>query len=157
MVVGCITHTNSHTHTQTHSGGVLAQVRAARNDPTVKAVVLRVESPGGDALASDIMWREVHQVGEEGGVLGRVGGVMRISDPRCTSTCNSPFHIPVHTHSPTARPHQTCSGLSGRCCRQWWLHACHGSQCDCGRGVDDCWEHWCGEQQVQPRGVLLLF
>ncbi len=32
---------------------------AARTDDSVKAVVLRVNSPGGSGLASDMMWREV--------------------------------------------------------------------------------------------------
>lgn len=34
------------------------QIRAARLDTTIKAVVLRVNSPGGSALASDVIWRE---------------------------------------------------------------------------------------------------
>ena len=34
-------------------------IRQARMDDKVKAVVLRVNSPGGSALASDVMWREV--------------------------------------------------------------------------------------------------
>ncbi len=34
-------------------------IRDARTDSTVKAIVLRVNSPGGSALASDVMWREV--------------------------------------------------------------------------------------------------
>ena len=34
-------------------------IRCARLDSTVKAVVLRVNSPGGSALASDVIWREV--------------------------------------------------------------------------------------------------
>jgi protease-4 len=34
-------------------------IREARLDDDVKAIVLRVNSPGGSALASDIMWREV--------------------------------------------------------------------------------------------------
>jgi protease-4 len=34
-------------------------IREARLDTTIKAIVLRVNSPGGSALASDIMWREV--------------------------------------------------------------------------------------------------
>ena len=34
-------------------------IRKARNDDKVKAVVLRVNSPGGSALASDVIWREV--------------------------------------------------------------------------------------------------
>ena len=34
-------------------------IRKARKDDKVKAVVLRVNSPGGSALASEIIWREV--------------------------------------------------------------------------------------------------
>jgi len=34
-------------------------IRKARMDDKVKAVVLRVNSPGGSALASDVIWREV--------------------------------------------------------------------------------------------------
>ncbi|HEX5001377.1 MAG TPA: signal peptide peptidase SppA [Bacteroidia bacterium] len=34
-------------------------IRKARLDDHIKAVVLRVNSPGGDALASDVVWREV--------------------------------------------------------------------------------------------------
>ena len=34
-------------------------IREARLDSNVKAIVLRVNSPGGSALASDVMWREV--------------------------------------------------------------------------------------------------
>ncbi len=38
---------------------IAEQLRKARNDKKVKAVVLRINSPGGSALASDVMWREV--------------------------------------------------------------------------------------------------
>jgi protease-4 len=34
-------------------------IRKARLDENVKAIVLRVNSPGGSALASDVIWREV--------------------------------------------------------------------------------------------------
>jgi protease-4 len=34
-------------------------IKEARLDKNVKAIVLRVNSPGGSALASDVMWREV--------------------------------------------------------------------------------------------------
>ena len=34
-------------------------IRKARLDDKVKAVVLRISSPGGSALASDVMWREI--------------------------------------------------------------------------------------------------
>lgn len=34
-------------------------IRAARRDSSIKAIVLRVNSPGGSGLASDVIWREV--------------------------------------------------------------------------------------------------
>jgi len=34
-------------------------IRLARNDSSVKAIVLRINSPGGSALASEVIWREV--------------------------------------------------------------------------------------------------
>src|SRR5262249_46976051 len=33
-------------------------IRQAERDKTVKAIVLRVDSPGGSALASDLIWKE---------------------------------------------------------------------------------------------------
>jgi protease-4 len=36
-----------------------AAIKKARKDSAVKAVVLRINSPGGSALASDVIWREV--------------------------------------------------------------------------------------------------
>ena len=38
---------------------IAAAIREAREDSTVKAIVLRVNSPGGSGLASDVIWREV--------------------------------------------------------------------------------------------------
>lgn len=40
--------------------------RKIRKDENIKAVVLRVNSPGGSALASDIMWRELKLLKEAG-------------------------------------------------------------------------------------------
>lgn len=36
-------------------------IRQAEKDRTVKAIVLRVDSPGGSALASDLIWNELNQ------------------------------------------------------------------------------------------------
>ncbi|MEY9213630.1 signal peptide peptidase SppA [Thermobifida halotolerans] len=41
------------------SDTVAAAFRAARQDPQVRAVVFRVDSPGGSYTASDVIWREV--------------------------------------------------------------------------------------------------
>lgn len=41
------------------SDKLAAAIREARKDKKVKAIVMRVNSPGGDALASEEIWREV--------------------------------------------------------------------------------------------------
>jgi protease-4 len=46
------------------SDTVVKHLRQAADDPTVKAIVLRVDSPGGSALASDLIWRQVSRVGK---------------------------------------------------------------------------------------------
>ncbi len=43
-----------------------ATLRSLRRDPAVKAVVLRVNSPGGSALASECIWREVDEMSRSG-------------------------------------------------------------------------------------------
>ena len=44
---------------------VVKLLKKVRKDDRVKGVVLHVNSPGGDALASDLMWREVELLGRE--------------------------------------------------------------------------------------------
>jgi protease-4 len=41
---------------------LVEQLKRARKDPSVKAVVLRIDSGGGDGLASDIIWNETVKV-----------------------------------------------------------------------------------------------
>src|SRR5215470_6778831 len=41
------------------SDSITSALRAATNDPHVKAILLRVDSPGGSYVASDAIWREV--------------------------------------------------------------------------------------------------
>jgi protease-4 len=48
------------------SDTVAAAFRAAREDDRVRAVVFRVDSPGGSAVASDTIWREVVVTREAG-------------------------------------------------------------------------------------------
>lgn len=47
------------------SDTVAGAIRKAREDSEIKAIVLRVDSPGGSALASDIIWREVNLAKKE--------------------------------------------------------------------------------------------
>jgi protease-4 len=51
---------------QVGSDSVGAALRAATRDENVRAVVLRVDSPGGSAVASETIWREVCRVREAG-------------------------------------------------------------------------------------------
>ena len=48
-------------------------IEAAGDDPEVRAVVLRIDSPGGSALASDQMWRAVMRVRESKPVVVSMG------------------------------------------------------------------------------------
>ena len=41
------------------SDTILRYLRTARADNSVRAIVLRIDSPGGSAVASDVIWREV--------------------------------------------------------------------------------------------------
>ncbi|MFM7054800.1 MAG: signal peptide peptidase SppA [Bacteroidota bacterium] len=50
-------------------------IREVRTDDKVKAVVLRVNSPGGDALASDIIWREMELCRKAKPVIVSMGDV----------------------------------------------------------------------------------
>ncbi|QIN79123.1 signal peptide peptidase SppA [Rubrobacter marinus] len=47
---------------QAGSDSVVAALRVAEKNRRVGAVLLHVDSPGGDALASDLIWREVERV-----------------------------------------------------------------------------------------------
>ena len=53
----------------------VALLRSLRDDDAVRAVVLRIASPGGDALASDLLWRAVRLLREAKPVVVSMGEV----------------------------------------------------------------------------------
>ena len=55
------------------SATVAKKLAEARKDENVKAVVFRVNSPGGSAMASEVMWREVEMLREEKPVIISMG------------------------------------------------------------------------------------
>lgn len=57
------------------SDDFVKEIRKARKDKKIKAVVLRINSPGGSALASDIMWREIQLTRKEKPVIASMGDV----------------------------------------------------------------------------------
>ena len=54
---------------------IVKAIRKAKNDSLIKAVVLRVNSPGGSALASDVMWREIQLTKKVKPVIVSMGDV----------------------------------------------------------------------------------
>jgi protease-4 len=57
------------------STSFIRDLRHVREDESVSAVVVRVASPGGSGLASDLMWRELQQTREQKPVIVSMGDV----------------------------------------------------------------------------------
>ncbi|EMS60651.1 Protease 4 [Triticum urartu] len=62
------------------SSGIIAEqlikkIRTVRESEKYKAVILRIDSPGGDALASDLMWREIRLLAESKPVIASMSDV----------------------------------------------------------------------------------
>ncbi len=53
--------------------GFAQQIRRLREDAEVTAVVVRIDSPGGSALASDLLWHELRRLAERKPVVASVG------------------------------------------------------------------------------------
>jgi len=58
-----------------HSGALVRALKRLSLDRAVEAVVIRVESPGGDLLASDEIWRAIQLLREQVPVIVSMGGV----------------------------------------------------------------------------------
>ncbi len=76
------------------SESVSAQLRRLRKNPKIKAVVLRINSPGGSALASDLIYREAELLAKEKPLVISMGGMAAsggywISMPAHHIVCNS--------------------------------------------------------------------
>lgn len=54
---------------------IIESLKKARNAKDIKAIVLRVNSPGGSALASDIIWREIEITKEDKPVVVSMGNL----------------------------------------------------------------------------------
>jgi protease IV len=58
---------------QTGAKTVIKAIEAAVGDPRVRAIVLRIDSPGGSAIASDQIWRAVRRAREKKPVVASLG------------------------------------------------------------------------------------
>ncbi|MFQ5854269.1 MAG: signal peptide peptidase SppA [Anaerolineae bacterium] len=61
--------------TQAGSDTLARAFRKAEKDPRIAAIVFHVDSGGGDALASDLIWREVKRLREKKPVVAYMGDV----------------------------------------------------------------------------------
>src|SRR3954451_11885356 len=77
-------------------------LRKARADSTIKAIVLRVDSPGGSALASDVIWREVMLTRNQKPVIASMSDV----------AASGGYYIAMPAHAIVAEP-STLTGSIG--------------------------------------------
>ena len=74
------------------SDTIVKALRQARDDESVAAIVLRVDSPGGSALASDLIWREIAQI--EKPVIATMGDVAASGGYYISMGCDRIFAEP---------------------------------------------------------------
>ena len=80
----------------------IAALREARRDPRVRGVVLRVDSPGGSALTSEQLHREVLRLREKKPVVACFDGV----------AASGGYYLATHAHAIVAQP-TTITGSIG--------------------------------------------
>ena len=81
---------------------LVGYLRKARADTSVKAIVLRIDSPGGSAIASDVIWREVMLTRETKPVVASMSDV----------AASGGYYIAMPAHAIVAEP-ATLTGSIG--------------------------------------------
>jgi protease-4 len=84
------------------SDTIVRYLRKARADNSVRAIVLRVDSPGGSAIASDVIWREVQLTRESKPVIASMSDV----------AASGGYYISMPAHAIVAEP-ATLTGSIG--------------------------------------------
>ncbi len=57
------------------SAPLVAALEEAAEDDSIRAIVMRIDSPGGSASASDVVWRAIRKAGEKKPVIASLGDV----------------------------------------------------------------------------------
>lgn len=84
------------------STSFIDDLRRARDDEDVKAIVLRIDSPGGSALASDMIWEEIQKTKKVKPVYASMSDV----------AASGGYYIPMACDTIVAHP-QTITGSIG--------------------------------------------
>ncbi|HWB53132.1 MAG TPA: signal peptide peptidase SppA, partial [Tepidisphaeraceae bacterium] len=77
------------------SGDIRRAMRMVERDDNIKAVVLRINSPGGSALASEAMWQAVHRVAKEKPLIVSVGSMAASGGYYLASAANTIYADPT--------------------------------------------------------------
>ena len=77
-------------------------LRTARADSSIRAIVLRIDSPGGSAIASDIIWREIMLTRDRKPVIASMSDV----------AASGGYYIAMPAHAIVAQP-ATLTGSIG--------------------------------------------
>lgn len=70
-------------------------IKRLREDPMIRAVVMRVESPGGSSLASDVMWRELTLLAKKKPLIVSMGTVAASGGYYISSASRNIFAEPL--------------------------------------------------------------
>jgi len=70
------------------------QLRELRQDDKVRAIVLRINSPGGSALASDVIWREIHLTSAKKPVIASMSDVAASGGYYMAMACDTIVALP---------------------------------------------------------------
>jgi len=70
-------------------------IRELREDGSVRAVVLRIESPGGSSLASDVMWRELMLLAKRKPLVVSMGAVAASGGYYVASASHNIYALPL--------------------------------------------------------------
>jgi len=70
-------------------------IEALKKDSSVKAVVLRIESPGGSSMASDVMWRELKKLSEKKPLIVSMGTVAASGGYYIASPAHTIYALPL--------------------------------------------------------------
>lgn len=76
-------------------GSINKSLRKARNDDKIKAIVLRINSPGGSALASELIWREIELTKKEKPVIVSMGDLAASGGYYIAANANKIFAEPT--------------------------------------------------------------
>jgi protease-4 len=84
------------------SDTLVEYLRTARADSSIRAIVLRIDSPGGSAIASDVIWREIMLTRERKPIVASMSDV----------AASGGYYIAMPAHAIVAQP-ATLTGSIG--------------------------------------------